>query len=195
MFIVFPVIVFSVIVKYSVVGSCYPEIVVRVFVNVCNGNHGSDRCFYSEVIFFRIIITQSPVGSYINGSVVALIYFLDVVTTYCIGGIIRVVITFYFSVAQVKHFQTVRERSDPEFVSVQAKSSYIEDLFFFFCQVIFLNFFTVYIVFEESFLGTYPDNTVKIILVKRVYDWIIRDNMLVEYLIFGYDMNCSGLIG
>ena len=104
-------------------------------------------------------------------------------------------ITFYFSVAQVKHFQTVRERSDPEFVSVQAKSSYIEDLFFFFCQVIFLNFFTVYIVFEESFLGTYPDNTVKIILVKRVYDWIIRDNMLVEYLIFGYDMNCSGLIG
>ena len=69
------------------------------------------------------------------------------------------------------------------------------DLFFFFCQVIFLNFFTVYIVFEESFLGTYPDNTVKIILVKRVYDWIIRYNMLVEYLIFGYDMNCSGLIG
>ena len=105
---------------------------MRVFVNVCNGNHGSDRCFYSEVIFFRIIITQSPVGSYINGSVVALIYFLDVVTTYCIGGIIRVVITFYFSVAQVKHFQTVRERSDPEFVSVQAKSSYIEDLFFLF---------------------------------------------------------------
>lgn len=92
---------------------------------------------------------------------------------------------FLFSVAQVKHFQTVRERSDPEFVSVQAKSSYIEDLFFFFCQVIFLNFFTVYIVFEESFLGTYPDNTVKIILVKRVYDWIIRYNMLVEYLILG----------
>ena len=35
--------------------------------------------------------------------------------------LILIILGFYFSVAQVKHFQTVRERSDPEFMVSEAE--------------------------------------------------------------------------